>query len=53
MTHRSGLKKEQKEELVMGDKILEWLKGGNDVRFGEWNAAEVEFLNTVQVRWVM
>jgi hypothetical protein len=31
-----GLKKEQKEELESGEKILAWLEEGKDVRFGEW-----------------
>jgi hypothetical protein len=31
-----GLKKEQKEEMESGEKILAWLEEGKDVRFGEW-----------------
>jgi hypothetical protein len=32
-----GLKKEQKEELETGEKILAWLAEGKDVRFNEWS----------------
>ncbi|KAK9813327.1 hypothetical protein WJX73_000148 [Symbiochloris irregularis] len=38
--------KELKEELEIAQKVQEWLKEGNDVRFGDWNNREVEFLNT-------
>jgi obg-like ATPase 1 len=43
-----GLKKEQKEELEAGEKVLAWLEEGKDIRFGEWNTREVEWLNEVQ-----
>lgn len=43
---RPGFGKEQKEELAIAFKIEEWLNEGKDVRFGEWSAREVEFLNT-------
>lgn len=33
----------------MGDKVLEWLKAGNDVRAGEWSTAEIDFLNGMLV----
>ncbi|GAB4815015.1 hypothetical protein N2152v2_002061 [Parachlorella kessleri] len=46
---KRGLKKEQKEEIVMGDHVLEWLKEGKDVRFGDWSTAEIEFLNNIQL----
>ena len=40
-----GLKKEQKEELDIAEKVLEFLKEGKDIRFGDWTAREVEWLN--------
>lgn len=43
---RPGFGKEQKEELAIALKIEEWLTAGKDVRFGDWSAREVEFLNT-------
>ena len=45
---RPTLKKEQKDELVAAEKVAEWLRAGKDVRFGDWTAFEVEWLNTVQ-----
>jgi obg-like ATPase 1 len=41
-----GLNKEQKEELAIAEKVLAWLEEGKDVRAGEWNLREVEWLNT-------
>lgn len=44
-----GLKKEQKEEMAIAEKILNFVKEEQkDIRFGDWNAAEVEFLNQFQ-----
>ena len=43
-----GLKKEQKEDLEAGQKILEWLEQGKDIRFGDWTVREIEWLNEVQ-----
>ena len=46
---RPGFGKEQKEEQAIALKIQAWLEEGKDVRFGEWNAKEVDFLNTNQM----
>ncbi|KAK9841766.1 hypothetical protein WJX81_001513 [Elliptochloris bilobata] len=46
---RPNFTKDMKEELVMSEKILEFLKGGTDVRFGEWNLKETDLLNTLQL----
>jgi len=42
---RPAFTKDQKEELAAADKVKEWLAAGKDVRFGEWSAREIEFLN--------
>lgn len=47
--HVQGLNKEQKDELAAAEKAHAWLTEGNDIRFGDWTAAEVEWLNSVQV----
>ena len=43
-----GLKKEQKEDLDAGEKVLAWLEEGKDIRFGDWSVREVEWLNETQ-----
>jgi obg-like ATPase 1 len=43
---KSGLNKEQKEELAIAEKVLEYLESGKDIRFGDWNNRETEWLNT-------
>lgn len=43
-----GLKKEQKEDLEAGQKVLAWLEEGKDIRFGDWTTREIEWLNEVQ-----
>ena len=47
---RQTMTKEQKDELAAAEKVLAWLKEGKDVRFGDWSVAEVEWLNSSQVR---
>lgn len=48
-SNRSGtMKKEQKEELAAAEKVQAWLEEGKDIRFGDWNVIEVEFLNNQQ-----
>ena len=37
--------KEQKEEMAAAVAVEAWLESGKDVRFGDWNAKEVDFLN--------
>ncbi|KAG2454567.1 hypothetical protein HYH02_000412 [Chlamydomonas schloesseri] len=44
-----GLKKEQLEELECAGRILEHLNKEVDVRFGDWSAKDVEFLNEYQL----
>jgi obg-like ATPase 1 len=43
-----GLKKEQKEEMEAAEKVLAWLQEGKDIRFGDWSAREIEWLNEMQ-----
>lgn len=43
---KRGLSKEQKEELVICQKVLDWLQSGKDVRFGDWNVKETDWLNS-------
>ncbi|KAK9841583.1 hypothetical protein WJX74_008311 [Apatococcus lobatus] len=45
---KKGLTKEQKEELAIAERVLEWLQSGKDIRFGDWGIKEVDFLNQVQ-----
>jgi obg-like ATPase 1 len=40
-----GLKKEQKDELETAERLLAHLQTNTDIRFGEWSAKDVEFLN--------
>lgn len=48
-SHRAApMKKEQKEELASGEKVLAWLEEGKDIRFGDWNVVDVDFINNVQ-----
>ena len=42
---RDGKAKEKKDKLAATDKILDWMKAGNDVRFGEWNNKEIDVIN--------
>jgi obg-like ATPase 1 len=44
-----GLKKEQKDELAAAEKVLEYIQAGNDIRFGDWNLVETDFLNNMQL----
>ncbi|GLI64458.1 hypothetical protein VaNZ11_007730 [Volvox africanus] len=44
-----GLKKEQLEELECANRILEHLDKDLDVRFGDWSAKDVEWLNEYQL----
>lgn len=44
-----GLKKEQLEELDIASRVLEHINKEVDVRFGDWNAKEVEWLNEAQL----
>jgi obg-like ATPase 1 len=37
--------KEQKEEMTCAIAVEAWLESGKDIRFGDWNAKEVDFLN--------
>eukprot|EP00898_Chlorokybus_atmophyticus_P009089 jgi/Chlat1/9181/Chrsp97S08457 len=46
---RRGLDKQAKLEDEVCQKVLEWLKSGKDVRAGDWKAAEIEVINTVQL----
>lgn len=46
---RGGMKKELKEELECAEKFLAHLKTDTDIRFGDWNIREVEYLNTYQL----
>eukprot|EP00899_Mesostigma_viride_P022407 jgi/Mesvir1/3350/Mv06738-RA.1 len=41
--------KNAKFELEMVEKVAAWLEAGNDVRSGDWKAAEIEVLNTFQL----
>eukprot|EP00002_Diphylleia_rotans_P009373 TRINITY_DN194_c0_g1_i1.p1 TRINITY_DN194_c0_g1~~TRINITY_DN194_c0_g1_i1.p1 ORF type:complete len:395 (+),score=106.51 TRINITY_DN194_c0_g1_i1:85-1269(+) len=41
--------KTKKAEYEAMKKVYEWVKAGNQVRFGEWKAAEVEFINPHQL----
>ena len=43
-----GLEKEQKEEMEAAEKVLAWLQEGKDIRFGDWSAREIEWLNEMQ-----
>lgn len=43
-----GLKKDQKDELAAAEKVAGWLREGKDIRFGDWSAAEVDWLNNMQ-----
>ncbi|DBA72887.1 hypothetical protein WJX79_005798 [Trebouxia sp. C0005] len=43
---KRGLSKEQKEELVICQKVLDWLQSGKDVRFGDWSVKETDWLNS-------
>lgn len=38
---KRGLKKEQKDEMDICAKVIEWLESGKDIRFGDWNQKEV------------
>ena len=38
-----------KFELELIEKVLEMLKNGEEIRFGQWKAKEVEYLNTWQL----
>lgn len=49
MIPRGLIKKEQKEEMAAAEHVLEFLQTGKDVRFGDWNAVEVDFLNQFQL----
>jgi len=40
-----AMTKEQKEEMAAAVAVEAWLESGKDVRFGDWNAKEVDFLN--------
>jgi len=42
---RNPLKKEQKEELDVAERVLALLNEGTDVRFGEWTARDIDVLN--------
>ncbi|KAG2490116.1 hypothetical protein HYH03_011422 [Edaphochlamys debaryana] len=44
-----GLKKEQLEELECAGRILEHLNKEVDVRFGDWSAKDIEWLNEYQL----
>lgn len=39
------MSKELKEEIEIAQKVKAWIEGENDVRFGDWNNKEVDFLN--------
>eukprot|EP01027_Heterolobosea_sp_BB2_P020729 GEZU01029609.1.p2 GENE.GEZU01029609.1~~GEZU01029609.1.p2 ORF type:complete len:395 (-),score=174.91 GEZU01029609.1:394-1578(-) len=41
--------KDKKEELATVEKVLEHLRAGKEVRTGQWKAAEIEILNTMQL----
>eukprot|EP01025_Chloroclados_australasicus_P052273 TRINITY_DN6087_c0_g3_i4.p2 TRINITY_DN6087_c0_g3~~TRINITY_DN6087_c0_g3_i4.p2 ORF type:complete len:391 (-),score=66.24 TRINITY_DN6087_c0_g3_i4:232-1404(-) len=43
-----GLKKEAKEELELCYRIRDTLQAGTDIRHGEWNAKDIDYLNTQQ-----
>ena len=43
-----ALTKDQKDELAAAEKVLAWLESGKDIRFGDWTAFEIDWLNTVQ-----
>lgn len=38
--------KDEKEQIEITQKVLDWLQSGKDVRFNDWNMKEVDFLNT-------
>ncbi len=40
-------KKEQAAELAVAERVLACLEEGKDVRFGDWSAADIEWLNDV------
>lgn len=40
--------KQSKIELELCQKVLQWLESGKDIRMGDWKAAEIEILNTLQ-----
>tara|TARA_B110001452_G_C15183622_1_gene411095 strand:+ start:112 stop:1308 length:1197 start_codon:yes stop_codon:yes gene_type:complete len=42
---RDGKAKEKKDKLEATDKILDYMKAGNDVRFGTWNNKEIDVIN--------
>ncbi|KAL4439237.1 hypothetical protein ABPG77_004139 [Micractinium sp. CCAP 211/92] len=44
---RQTMTKEQKDELASAEKTLAWLQEGKDIRFGDWTAADVAWLNSV------
>lgn len=43
-----GLKKEQKDDLAAAEKVADWLREGKDIRFGDWSASEIDWLNNMQ-----
>jgi ribosome-binding ATPase YchF (GTP1/OBG family) len=48
-----GLDKQQKEEMAMLEKFIEYMAPLDKcIRHGEWSANEIDFLNTLQVRRV-
>lgn len=46
---RQTMTKDQKDDLAAAEKVLAWLEEGKDVRFGDWSAHEVEWLNTIML----
>lgn len=44
-----GIKKEQKEQMDSAARVIEWLESGKDIRFGDWNAKDVDWLNEMQL----
>lgn len=44
-----GYKKEQIEEMDLLERLLALIKGGTDVRFGDWTSRDIETLNDYQL----
>jgi len=45
---RQALKKEDKDCLAAAQKVAAWLQEDKDIRFGDWTAFEIEWLNVMQ-----
>eukprot|EP00890_Picochlorum_soloecismus_P001784 jgi/Picsp_1/2606/NSC_00837-R1_gtp-binding protein len=45
---KTGNKKELQDQTAAAEKVLSWLEDGKDIRFGDWNVKEIDWLNNMQ-----